>query len=84
LDRALIEVFPQNAATDASVDWSMGSIQSETPQVSTMKQPTPVKHLIQELGWTEEQTAEIRHRLASFEEYWDAPGMEIYDLLSRF
>jgi hypothetical protein len=43
-----------------------------------------MKHLIQELGWTEEQIAEIRHCLASFEEDWDAPGMEIYDLLSRF
>ncbi len=29
-----------------------------------------MKHLIQELGWTEEQAAEIRHRLASFEEDW--------------
>jgi hypothetical protein len=58
LDRALIDAFPQNAATDTPVDWS--------------------------IGWTEEQTAEIRHRLAAFEEDWDAPGMEIYDSLSRF
>jgi hypothetical protein len=54
-------------------------IQPETSQVSTVKQATPAKHMIQELGWTEEQTAEIRNRLAAFEEDWDAPGMEIYD-----
>jgi hypothetical protein len=64
---------------DAPVDWSIGSIQPEASQVSTVKQTTPVKHSIQELGWTEEQAAEIRNRLAAFEEDWDAPGMEIYD-----
>jgi hypothetical protein len=40
---------------------------------------SPVKHSIQELGWTKEQAAEIRHRLASFSEDWEAPGMEAYD-----
>ncbi len=64
---------------DAPVDRSIGSIQLETSQVSRVHQTTPMKHSIQELGWTEEQTAEIRHRLAAFEEDWDAPGMEIYD-----
>lgn len=39
----------------------------------------PVKHLIEELGWTREQAAEIRYRLASFSEDWEAPGMEVYD-----
>jgi hypothetical protein len=71
----------ESLIVDAPVDWSIGSIQPETSQVSTVKQTTPVKHSIQELGWTEEEAAEIRNRLAAFEEDWDAPGMEIYDEL---
>ena len=31
------------------------------------------------LGLTEEQTRELRARLSSFEEDWNAPGMEAYD-----
>jgi len=32
-----------------------------------------------DLGWTQRQAAETRARLATFEEDWDAPGMEGYD-----
>ncbi len=35
--------------------------------------------LVKDLGWTQHQVAETRTRLASFEEDWDAPGMEEYD-----
>jgi hypothetical protein len=38
-----------------------------------------VQHLIQELGWTREQAAAIRYRLAAFREDWEAPVMELYD-----
>lgn len=34
---------------------------------------------IEELGWTREEAAEVRARLSSFEQGWDAPGMEAYD-----
>lgn len=34
---------------------------------------------IDELGWTTQEAAETRARLASFEDDWNAPGMEIYD-----
>ena len=33
------------------------------------------------LGWTPEQAALVRSQLASFEEDWNAPGMEAYDQL---
>lgn len=33
------------------------------------------------LGWTREQADETRARLKSFEEDWNAPGMEAYDAL---
>jgi hypothetical protein len=35
--------------------------------------------LINDLGWTQEEAAEVRARLASFAVGWDAPGMDAYD-----
>lgn len=37
--------------------------------------------LIDHLGWSREQALETRMRLRTFEEDWDAPGMEGYDEL---
>jgi hypothetical protein len=37
--------------------------------------------LINELGWSLEQAIETRMRLRTFQEDWDAPGMEGYDEL---
>jgi hypothetical protein len=34
---------------------------------------------IASLGWTRQQAARVRASLASFEEEWNAPGMELYD-----
>lgn len=39
----------------------------------------PSKMLINDLGWSKEQALETRMRLRTFEEDWDAPGMEGYD-----
>jgi len=36
---------------------------------------------LKDLGWTENQIDQARSRLASFEDDWDAPGMEKYDEL---
>lgn len=36
---------------------------------------------IQDLGWSEKQARQIRTSLASFEEDWNAPGMDAYDEL---
>ncbi|MGF1522422.1 MAG: hypothetical protein ACFBSF_08905 [Leptolyngbyaceae cyanobacterium] len=35
--------------------------------------------MIEALGWTRDEAAEVRHQLASFQEDCDAPGMEVYD-----
>ena len=37
--------------------------------------------LVRDLGWSNEQAGEASARLASFEEDWNAPGMEDYDRL---
>ena len=49
--------------------------------VSLQGHPSQEKHplLVADLGWTPEQAADSRARLASFAEDWDAPGMDGYD-----
>jgi hypothetical protein len=37
--------------------------------------------LVSDLGWSAEELKETRARLATWEEDWDAPGMEAYDCL---
>ena len=37
--------------------------------------------LTSDLGWTTAEIAETYHRLMSFKDDWDAPGMEAYDEL---
>lgn len=54
-------------------------LSQQTSQAQPIKKSSPVQHLIQDLGWTREQAAAIRYRLAAFREDWEAPGMEIYD-----
>jgi hypothetical protein len=49
------------------------------PQESEEKKVTHRTLTIADLGWTEEQAAEIRAQLASFAEDWDDPAMDIYD-----
>jgi hypothetical protein len=36
---------------------------------------------LEETGLTPEQAADLRWRLTTFEEDWNAPGMEVYDEL---
>ena len=49
--------------------------------VALQEHPVKEKHPLRvaDLGWTPEQAADTRARLASFAEDWDAPGMEGYD-----
>lgn len=42
---------------------------------------TQESHSIQDLGWSEEEASEVRASLQSFEEDWNAPGMDAYDEL---
>lgn len=39
------------------------------------------RRVLADLGWTEAEALETRMRLKSFEEDWNAPGMEAYDRL---
>ena len=65
----LIEALPESALEDA------------TKLLVALQQPATAKPPLQvaDLGWTLQQAAESRARLASFEEDWDAPGMDGYD-----
>lgn len=36
--------------------------------------------LVSELGWTTEQAAATRHKLAAWAEDWNDPAMDVYDL----
>jgi hypothetical protein len=38
------------------------------------------QRLVSDLGWTREQAAQVRASLQEFDEDWDAPGMEEYEL----
>jgi hypothetical protein len=42
---------------------------------------TQLPNTIEELGWTKQQAAETGAKLKSFDEDWNAPGMEAYDVL---
>lgn len=47
-------------------------------------QPMVGSKSIEDLKWTEEQAAEIRARLKSFDTDWNAPGMESYDTFKPY
>ena len=47
------------------------------PTVETTKKEL----LIDNLGWSEEETKETYYRLLNFKEDWEAPGMEAYNEL---
>jgi hypothetical protein len=36
---------------------------------------------LSDLGWSQDEAAEVRMRLIQFEDDWDSPGMEAYDAL---
>ena len=54
-------------------------IDEEILTIARLRQGTPL--LIADLNWTAEEALEIRSRLATFEDDWNAPGMELYDEL---
>lgn len=69
----LIDTLPDSALETASR--LLVGLQQPTSLGNVGKEPLQVA----DLGWTQNQTAETRARLASFEEDWDAPGMDGYD-----
>jgi len=50
-------------------------------EIVVVVQPVAEGISLENRGWTETQAAETRSRLKSFEEDWNAPGMEGYDAL---
>ena len=60
---------PQNRRSFDATDW----------QASLRLQLTVRPLYVADLGWSREEAWVTRARLSSFEEDWDAPGMDIYD-----
>ena len=50
-------------------------------EVVVIVNPLPRGIDLTERGWTEADAAEARARLRSFDDDWNAPGMEAYDAL---
>ena len=50
-------------------------------QEATTTRETQKPLLIHELGWSEEEVKETYYRFLTFQEDWEAPGMEAYDEL---
>jgi hypothetical protein len=53
----------------------------ETAEVIVTFIPNSQSTKLAERGFSPEQIIELRERLATFEEDWNAPGMEAYDNL---
>lgn len=45
------------------------------------REETKNKLLIEDLGWSREETLEAYYRFLPFKQDWDYPGMEVYDEL---
>lgn len=54
-------------------------LQSAGVQAEMPEHPKPP--LLSDLGWSPEEALDTRIRLRSFEDDWEAPGMDAYDRL---
>ena len=70
--------FAASSVTAISEPWLLE--QRSRDAVVTIRTATN-RMLIGDLGWSREQALETRMRLRTFEEDWNAPGMEAYDEL---
>ena len=52
-----------------------------TSDSATFNERAARVHYISELGWTTEQAATMRHKLAAWAEDWNDPAMDVYDAL---
>jgi uncharacterized membrane protein len=64
-----------DALPDTALETAARLLVSLQGQSSVEEQPL----LVADLGWTPQQAADTRARLASFAEDWDTPDMEGYD-----
>lgn len=76
IERSFMTTF--HTATAMADPWRLEQLRRDA--VITVR--TAAKRmLIHDLGWSREQALETRLRLRTFEEDWNAPGMESYDEL---
>jgi len=52
--------------------------QSSAPPMPVVAEP-PETRDVAELGWTKEQAGRVRSALGTFQDDWNAPGMDLYD-----
>lgn len=82
---------PPNELTCPKCGTVHGVFEAEPPNCHTLtprgirrdqdlQQPQATRELSQ-LGWSKEETQQIRSQLLCFEQDWNAPGMDAYDAL---
>lgn len=54
--------------------------QSSAPPMPVVAEP-PETLDVARLGWTKEQAGRVRSALGTFQDNWNAPGMELYDTI---
>lgn len=75
---AVATVTPDHRLTvQAPADLQPGTV--EVVVVVGAAASPPRAETVTDLGWTPDEAAETRARLASFADDWNAPGMEVYD-----
>ena len=67
-----------NVASTTSPHHGSPKEHSREPEARKMKE-RPKGRPISELGWTPEQVAEARRRMAHLDYLWDDPSMDVYD-----
>ncbi|MCR4316556.1 MAG: hypothetical protein NUW37_09435 [Planctomycetes bacterium] len=69
------------SAKKVNKDIESGKPRRKLVHMDDKRKKKKTSNSVSDLGWTSEQILEARMRLGSFEEDWNAPGMEIYDEL---
>ncbi len=67
--------------SDINIDQPSISQGVERKNNSDKEENNKKKLLIEELGWSREETLKAYYRFLPFKEDWDYPGMEVYDEL---
>jgi hypothetical protein len=73
----LIDVRAFSYSVSMSAPTAAGAQHTDAFAAQTFNRPL----LIRDLGWSEAEDRDVYRRLQSFQEDWDAPGMDAYDAL---